>query len=127
MSENEKKFESETLSKEDQEKISLYWENTQRLAMMGQHFLLFIVRCRILKVEPKIILKLFKDGGLTNEEYKDVPILRLTEWIESPTEENFLALSKALNVDIDEIAKEQLDKISKQDILEKAKKDSEKC
>ncbi len=118
---------TENLSKEDQEEIAKYWENTQRLAMIGQHILMFIVRCRMLKVEPKIILKLFKDSSSNDPKYGDVPVLRLTEWIESPTEENFLALSKSLNVDIDEIAKEHLDNITKKDILEKVKKDSEKC
>lgn len=90
------------LSKQQVEELSVHFDNMRRLANIGNHFLLFVIRCRMIKAGPKDLFAVFEQAAKEEDaKYGEVPILRLYKWIEDPSEENYAALAKSLNIDID--------------------------
>lgn len=76
-----------------------------RMAFIGTHLIEFIRKCHHSKANPKIALdgmKVFNEKQNEEDGFKPFPFGCFWNWINEPTETNYLALGESLGIDFKE-------------------------
>ncbi len=93
-----KDADTETLSM-----VAKQLENMRRLSNIGQHIVLFIMRCKMINVDPKKMFEMFSTIFVDDLNQEGMMVLYLYKWIEDPTEENLISLEKSLNINLNDL------------------------